>query len=323
MAWRRSCGVASPKTSGKRGNPDHDSRSATRFSNALRIFLVVAATLSSADTIAFAKISQIHEKLYSGGNPVRQARVSLLKCSDDSLYKGSVTTGDDGSFSFQDIDAGDYCLKAEIASSYGTTRIHVDDKTQDQRVDITETIPALTVVDRLFPFAFCLFTILLTIYPIARFPAKPWAFRRDRLCGQLAGNAIELYYKQFRRGATIAGNKVEDTSLIAADYEKAFRAAFNAWYGRRHYIAPLIGLTVLAILGYWACIALWDWISGYRNVESMRGLVAAALAGAFVWIISDEIDRLRRGTSHPATSTITFFGYSFQSLLAGQSRGRK
>ena len=174
------------------------------------------------------------------------------------------------------------------------------------------TIPTLSPADRLLPPVFCSFTVLLTLYPIVRYLAKQWAFRRDRLFRQLSGKPLELYYNRFRRGAKVAGKSVGDTSLTPDEYAKSFRRDFHSWYGRRYYIAPLVGLTIISIVaGWWACQTIWDMI-GNQEIESPHGLVAASMAGAFVWIISDELDRLRR---RDFTSSDVYY-YVFRILLS-------
>lgn len=206
---------------------------------------------------------------------------------------GPFSTGQDGSIQLDNIDPGDHCLRAEIASGYAHQELQLAQGTQ--RIDLNEIAPRLSVSDRAIPAAICVFTFLMVIYPIGRYLARPWTFRREYLIGQLSGESMKLYYEQFRAGAAISGKPVGDSGLTAEDYTKAFRADFDKWYGRRYYIFPVLGLAVLtAVCGWWGCVDLWDWTSGLRTPESMRGLVAAALAGAFVWVISDEIDRLRR-----------------------------
>ena len=93
----------------------------------------------------------------------------------------------------------------------------------------------------------------------------------------------------------------------------AFTHQFGVWYGRRYYVIPVIGLTILSVAcARWGYYSLILWISGERSIESMFGLSAAAIAGAFVWIISDEIDRLRR---RDFTSSDVYY-YVFRLLLS-------
>ena len=268
--------------------------------------------------------NQVKQTIFVEGSPAKHAAVSLYKSKDSSLYKGPLTTADDGSVTFSDVDDGNYTVRVEIAAGYGSQQVHIDASTKEQRVDINEVLPALRLADRVVAVSLCVFTVLIVIYPIGRFLAKPWAFRRDALTGQLAGSSMKLYYERFRRGEVITkldndGKPtkqklvVGDAALTSADYEAAFDIHFDRWYGRRYYIAPVFGLLVLtAICAWWGCTNLWLWISGLKSIESMRGLVAAALAGALVWIVSDEIDRLRR---RDFTSSDVYY-YVFRILLS-------
>ena len=159
----------------------------------------------------------------------------------------------------------------------------------------------------------CVFTFLLVLYPIGRYLFKPWAFRRDRLFGLLEGTAIVFYYKQFRPGTKIGDLKTGDDSLSTEAYMASFCSDFDHWYGRKYYIAPVCGLGALSLAcAWWMILMMREWTGGSGNADSGHGLVAAALAGAFVWIISDEIDRLRR---RDFTSSDVYY-YIFRILLA-------
>lgn len=261
---------------------------------------------------ASAKIS-IKPKIVIDGQPARHALVSLYNCKTQSVEAGPFAVAEDGSVDLSEIDPGDHCLRAEISDGFATKEVQLDAKSAQQEIDLVEISPRLTTADRVIPIAFCLFTFLMVIYPVGRYLAKPWTFRRDYLIAQLSGESMKLYYEQFRAGALISGKPVGDPTLTPAAYTQAFRADFTKWYGRRYYLFPVVGLAILtAICGWWSCVNLWDWTSGARNIESMRGLVAAAIAGAFLWIISDEIDRLRR---RDFTSFDVYY-YVFRILIA-------
>ena len=278
-----------------------------------------------ASPFALGNRAPVKQTIYIDGGPARHTSVSLYDCTNGSLYRGPVSTADDGSVTFPDVDDGVYCERADIAAGYASRKIRIDTTIQNQRVDVNEIVPHLSLVDGVVSVAFCLFTLLLVIYPIGRYLAKPWAFRRDTLIGQLSGDPMRLYYRQFHSGEMIPnisaqGDKksaeskpVGDPALQLSDYEAAFRRHFNKWHGRRYYIAPVAGLAVLtAVSAWWGCANLWLWISGLRSIESMYGLAAAAIAGGLVWIISDEIDRLRR---RDFTSSDVYY-YVFRLLLA-------
>ena len=254
---------------------------------------VVSILVMVSPAIARAKINT-KLRVFVNGQPAWNTLVSLYNCRTGALEAGPFTAAQDGSVELKNIEPGPHCVRAEIASGYGQKEVQLGPDTQ-QRIDLDEISSRLTIPDRIIPIAMCVFTFLMVIYPICRYLVSAWKFRREYLIGQLSGDSMRLYYQQFRAGACIGQKPVGDPTLTAADYTQAFRTKFNTWYGRRYYIAPVVGLAVLtAICGWWGCVTLWDWISGLRTMESMHGLVGAALAGSFVWVISDEIDRLRR-----------------------------
>ncbi|MGA8090508.1 MAG: hypothetical protein WCA10_24750 [Terracidiphilus sp.] len=274
--------------------------------------LACTLVVIASPAIANAKIS-VKPKIVVDGRPARHALVSIYNCKSNQLEAGPFSTADDGSVYVPEIDSGDHCLKAEIPSGFGTKEVQLDEKGAQQEIDLTEIVPRLNRADRVVPATLCFFTFLMVIYPIGRYLAKPWAFRRDYLIAQLSGESMKLYYQQFRAGASIKGKEVGDPSLNDGDYTEAFAHDFRKWYGRRYYIFPIMILAVLTgICGWWGCLNLWDWISGVQSLESMRGLVAAAIAGAFVWIIADEIDRLRRRDF----TSFDLYYYIFRILIA-------
>lgn len=275
--------------------------------------LACAFGVIASSAPANAKIS-MKPKVVVDGKPAPHALIFIYKnCQSSQIEAGPFSTVDDGSVYIPEIDPGNYCLKAEIPNGFATKEIRLDEKGAQQEVDLTEIVPRLTRADQIIPAALCFFAFLMVIYPIGRYLAKPWAFRRDYLIAQLSGESMKLYYQQFRTGTTIKSKKVGDPSLGDADYTEAFAQDFRKWYGRRYYIFPILGLAVLTgMCGWWGCLNLWDWISGVRSVESMRGLVGAAIAGAFVWIIADEIDRLRRRDF----TSFDLYYYIFRILIA-------
>ena len=172
---------------------------------------------------------------------------------------------------------------------------------------------------------FCTATVLLVLYPIARFLTRQWAFRREKLYGALEGDGVVYYYRQFRAGASILHNSPPQaepdlqkpnafTNETCNIYMAAFRKDFRIWYGRKYYIAPALLLTaVSAVAAWWSDETLRSWASnGVGPGNDLRALVASALGGAFIWIVSDELDRLRR---RDFTSTDVYY-YVFRLLLA-------
>jgi hypothetical protein len=178
--------------------------------------------------------------------------------------------------------------------------------------------------DTLIIEIFCFATLILVIYPICRFLLRQWSFRRERLYGELAGDPIVYYYLQFRPGQGPDGPPPAKGAVRDAEgnyydrkvwepYLNSFRRDFNRWYGRRYYIAPVLILTVVTTAAaYWAQKMLREWAFSSGPAVNLRALTASALAGAFVWVISDEIDRLRRRDF----TTSDLYYYVFRILLA-------
>jgi hypothetical protein len=151
------------------------------------------------------------------------------------------------------------------------------------------------------------------LYPIGRYLALPWKFRRDRLFGLLGRSALCFYYQQFRPGCVTIPKNVTDPQEIQGIYLANFVQDFDGWYGRRYYTTPVCCLAVLAsVCAWWAVSTIQLWILNPSRIETLHGLVAGAIGGAFMWVISDEIDRLRR---HDFTTSDVYY-YIFRILLA-------
>jgi hypothetical protein len=186
---------------------------------------------------------------------------------------------------------------------------------------------AIVRQDSLLVFAFCALAVLLVLWPIGLFLFKQWGYRKERILAVLEGDAVVLYYKQFKPGAAILKahpipKHPEDPAkengpfepALRDQYLAAFAKDFNTWYGRRYYIFPILAMAILTCAcAYWAQTMLRVWsANGIGPAQTLRGLVASAMAGAFVWIISDEIDRLRRRDF----TTSDVYTYVFRILLA-------
>jgi hypothetical protein len=181
------------------------------------------------------------------------------------------------------------------------------------------------VRDKLLIDTFCTLTVVLVLYPILRFLWRQWSFRKEKMFGALAGDAAVYYYLQFRAGAPVLTKfpPVEQDPpvngrifpcAVSDEYLKYFKKDFSRWYGRGYYVTPVLMLALLsAASGWWAAEMLQAWASdGAGPGSTLRALAASALAGAFVWVVSDEIDRLRRRDF----STSDVYYYVFRILLA-------
>ncbi len=181
-------------------------------------------------------------------------------------------------------------------------------------------IPLLS--DCVYVWVLCLVAVAIVLYPILRFLTRQWMFRRDRIYGALAGDAVVHYYIQFRRGSAamteFPPEYAEDpdgptfTDETQTQYMRAFQRDFVTWYGRRYYLAPVLMLAAVTFAtAWWIAGVLKGW-SVRSPDDTYRSLVAAALGGAFMWVISDELDRLRRRDF----TTSDVYYYVFRILIA-------
>ena len=179
--------------------------------------------------------------------------------------------------------------------------------------------------DNLLIELFCVMAVLLVLYPVLRFVIHQWSFRKEKLLGALAGDAIVYYYRQFRPGAPVLAlfppeegepdeNGCVFLELVSEAYMASFRRDFTRWYGRKYFVGPMLMLAILSIVsGVWTNEMLQAWAAnGTGPGTTLRTLAASALAGAFVWVVSDEIDRLRTRDF----TTIDVYYYVFRILLA-------
>jgi hypothetical protein len=179
--------------------------------------------------------------------------------------------------------------------------------------------------DALLVITFCAMAVLLVVWPVLRFLYRPWNFRKDLIFGAVSGDAAVYYYQQFRPGAEtlkktppekvhqpVAGNAYPKATQDA--YFLAFKKDFFRWYGRRYHIAPVAMLIILTVVSAcWAQRMLREWAAtGVGPGTTLRALFASALAGAFVWVTSYEIEKLRKRDF----TTSDVFYYVFRILLA-------
>jgi hypothetical protein len=131
----------------------------------------------------------------------------------------------------------------------------------------------------------CGLTVAMVLVPLLLYLFRPWATRRDKLFANLDESSLMLYYRQF----------YPNTKCALDTVQKSFRKDFSTRFGRRHYCLPVLILTVLAVVSAIAAartLQVWQQIA--PDKFALPWIVTSALAGGFVWVINDLIDRLRR-----------------------------
>lgn len=145
-------------------------------------------------------------------------------------------------------------------------------------------------------------SLALLLLPSILFLFTGWRIRRDKLIAYLSCEALGLYYSQFPWKAS-----------SEPDLKKRFTKQFNLLYGCRHFLLPL---TVFGALGMTAL-----WIS-VRSIQAqftvapyalrLPAVPLFAMAGGFVWVISDQLSRIARRDLSPRD----IYGWTFRILVS-------
>jgi hypothetical protein len=295
----------------------HNLRSAFSLLGIFVSMLFVPGTALADSTSSSAQPSKkndVIQILSVDGKPAYHVTATLFNCESGAVLAGPIESGDDGSVRWPQVEDGKACVRVDRLPSSGSTADVVDHAAKPSRVDVRLSPVTPTWSEYNLPFALCAGFVLLVSVPILQFLVGPWAARRNKLVGILAGAPLRLYYLRFRANVDIAkGKKPSDKSLNDQDFNAAFNRDFGSWYGRRYYVLPVILLVaVTGCCAWWGALEVRGWIDGMRSIDSMAGLAAAALTGGFMWVISDEIDRLRRCDF----TTSDVYYYVFRILLS-------
>ena len=144
--------------------------------------------------------------------------------------------------------------------------------------------------------------VLLMTLPVLLHLFTGWRIRRDKLLAYLSDDALEVYYSQFPWKAA-----------TEPDLTKTFRRQFHYLYGRRHFVLPLalfVGVTIFSGLGVSRSVKAWFKVAD--SPYALPGIAVSALLGAFAWVITDQLGRMRRRDLAP----IDVYGWVFRLLVA-------
>jgi hypothetical protein len=168
----------------------------------------------------------------------------------------------------------------------------------------------------------CLVSWALVWLPALVHLSMTWYRGRNRVFKQLRDQEIRLYYRYF------APTEMPKDVPPARHFERYFAHV----YGRRRYVIPLALLLVVSGCGFCATagtILIWQgagpyWIKPATGAAAMMvlpGIAVASFLGAFTWVVTDQLQRLRRGdlTQHDVAVCVLRllvaipFGYAFSS----------
>jgi hypothetical protein len=159
-----------------------------------------------------------------------------------------------------------------------------------------------TMTLRAFIYAASSTAGLLSIMPLLVYLYRSWSVRRDKLLSYLNRDALQIYYDQFPW-----------TNVREDDLQKRFRKQFNYLYGRRTFLWPL---ALFFVVTAGALYAVGNSVTQYLHAAprgwDLPQLAVAALLGAFMWSISDQLDRINRRDLGPKD----VYGWVFRVLLS-------
>jgi len=130
--------------------------------------------------------------------------------------------------------------------------------------------------------------IVLLIGPIVFYLSGPWKYRREEILGNLSPSSRKLYFDTFWPG--LKGKA------------PSFEQYYDGRFGRRHYILPASFLVVVggtAALWTVASVLVWTHLRGDTS-GILDATSAAALSGAYVWVVADLVTRWRFRDMAPA-----------------------
>jgi hypothetical protein len=135
----------------------------------------------------------------------------------------------------------------------------------------------------------CVLAWILVLWPAFFYliAKSGWAQRRQRIFTAFKGDALKNYFTLYFPSVKIEG---ESAAKLAARFE----AHYTCYYGRRLIGIPLVLLALVAGLGMWGTaetLRTWQTQSGSF---AWPPIILSAFLGAFTWVASDQLSRLRR-----------------------------
>jgi len=165
---------------------------------------------------------------------------------------------------------------------------------------------------------------LLAILPCLfyLFKTSGWACRRRKILASLNAEALKKYYSLYFPADGICQ---QDYATSRAQFLKDF----GRYYGRRHFIPPLLFLTLVSGVGIWGVVETCAaWMAVGWGTYKLPEMVVSAFLGAYTWVVADQLARVRSRDFSPSNvynATYRFliavpFGYSL-SVFANKDFG--
>lgn len=161
----------------------------------------------------------------------------------------------------------------------------------------------------------CFIGWAMVILPAIIYLFTGWVSRRERIMTTLNGPALRLYYPQYFPSIDISRDSDEQLRVRFAKH-------YGKRYGRRTFMVPLFILAAVAAIGASGIAhSLLVWM-GLSTGKAIPAVAASAILGGFMWVVSDQLDRVASRDFRSAhVSNCIFrllisvpFGYSLQTF---------
>jgi hypothetical protein len=145
--------------------------------------------------------------------------------------------------------------------------------------------------------------LLLVFLPIVVFLARTRRHRLNDMLAYFDEVSVRFYYDQFFPSQP-------QNQRTKADFDNGMKARYS-WGFYAPPLAVLLMLTLVLSWGSASTLQRWFSLSDPKGT-AFPGLGISALAGAILWIVADELDRLRRRDF----TTTDVYNYSFRLLIS-------
>jgi hypothetical protein len=133
---------------------------------------------------------------------------------------------------------------------------------------------------------FVVITAIILLTPVLGYVLVGWGYKSEDITNSIDDKAKQIYLNKFENVTTTTCEKAKSK----------FDQSYYRRFGRRHFISPILVLTVLTLLEASLCADSLSKPETYLWAENFRlnytGL--AAVAGAYMWVVWDFIWRARR-----------------------------
>lgn len=168
-------------------------------------------------------------------------------------------------------------------------------------MDALRSAIAFLAVDHRCETAFTLLATALLVFPIFTYVAIGWRANREDIDNSITNPAKRIYLDRFRNFHTASDDEASER----------FAEMYYRRFGRRYFVCPtiLIILIILVLASLVAEFAIDHSVDAaavakidhiWKSQLQLNPGAAAAIAGAYMWVVSDFISRSRRLDFSPA-----------------------